>query len=408
MKAVAAKGSVFLFLLYILWYKEAYGDFSPALYGGAALIVITTLLYVDHKPLKAVMPPKGIIWSIGFGIYSLITGLVVASNRELLASSIETYMSLLLVCWCICIICNGENDIQWLLKCITIVCYACAVYTLLFGKPYWNGIYVTTMGPENNPNRLGILMVFGMFSVLYNKRTRVGELALTLVTVLLFFYVIILSGSRKALLSGGLLCLVWLISFVKDTQNLSNRKEKIIKYGLVVAVLAIGSIYFLKNYVNTASFERLQKLIAGGASSNRTEMYKEAVKFFKISKLFGVGFNQFRVLSSFKTYSHSTYAEVLADGGVFGCILYFYPIIKAGITLIKTLKISPSYQIGMLFALYAVEMFLGTGVIFMYGFEHLLIWSILYMTVEKEYLCKATDDRRGEKICQNFAPSSGF
>ncbi len=407
MKAIAAKTSIFLFLLYLLWYSEAYHHVSLFLYGGTLLVVITTLLYVNHRPLSCIVPPKGILVWTGFGIYSLLTGLVVATDWGLLVSSIVTYMAFILVCCCICIICRGENDIQWLLKCITMVCYICAVYTLFFGKPYNNGIYVTTMGSENNPNSLGILMVYGMFSILYNKRNKIGELVLDLSSVLLFFYVVILTGSRKSLVSGGLLCLVWLITFIRDTRNLTDRREKRLKYTLLLITLVIGGTYFVKYYVNTASFERLLILATDGSSYVRKEMYREAVEFFKTSKLFGIGFSQFRVHSVFRTYSHSTYAEVLAGGGIFGCIVFFYPVIQTGFALVKKLRKSLSYQSGMLLALFLVEMFLGTAVIFMYGFEQLMIWSILYMTVEKECLCKVADDSRGEKLCQKFAHSSG-
>ena len=44
MKSVAAKGSVLFFLLYRLWYKEAFSDILLVLYGGTALIVLTTLI----------------------------------------------------------------------------------------------------------------------------------------------------------------------------------------------------------------------------------------------------------------------------------------------------------------------------------------------------------------------------
>lgn len=390
MKAIAAKTSVFLFLLYLLWYREAYHHVSLLLYGGTLLVVSTTLVYVDHRPLSSIAPPKGIAIWMGFGAYSLIAGLVVAVNRELLVSSLVTYMAFMLVCWCICIICRGERDIQWLLKCITIVCYVCAIYTLFWGKPYYNGIYVTTMGPENNPNTLGILMIYGMFSVLFYKKNKGFGLIVMLAAVLLFFYVIVLTGSRKSLLGGGLLCVVWLISFVRDTYRLTNRKEKRLKYALLLAVLVIGVTYFVKYYANTASFERLQKLyVDGGASSVRMEMYGEAVDLFKTSILFGIGFNQFRVRSSFGTYSHSTYAEVLADGGIFGCVIFFYPIIQAGLALLKKLRKNPAYQIGMLMALLLVELLLATGTIYIYSFGHLLIWSILYMTVENDWSTNA-------------------
>lgn len=399
MKSVAAKGSVLLFLLYRLWYKEAFNDILLILYGGTALIVLTTLLYVDHKPLKALLPAKGILIGVYFGVYSLITGLVVATDRGLLVSSIITYMAFLLICVCISVICYGENSFQWLLKCIAIVSYVCAIHTLFFGKPFYNGIYVTTMGPNNNPNALGIMMVLGMFSVLYNQRKKLYELILPLASVFLFGYVIILTGSRKSLLCGGLLCFVWLINFVIDTHRSTNSKSKISKYVLLIAATTIGVMYFMKHYANTASFERLILLSKDGSSTARMEMYRESFEFFKSAKFFGIGFNQFRVLSSFKGYAHSTYAELLADAGIFGCVLYFYPIIKTGVLLIKQMWNKPSYQVGMLFALYVVEIILGAAVIYMYIPNQLVIWSILYMAAENTSLIDTVDHHKGEMIC---------
>lgn len=397
MKAFAAKTSVFLFLLYMYWYSVAYRDVQLFLYGITLLMVVTTAIYVDHRPLSSIVPPKGILFWVAFGIYSLLTGLVVASNRSLLVSSIVTYMAFLIVCWCICIICRGEKDIQWLLKCISIVCYVCAAYTLLFGES--NGKYIS-MGAENNPNSLGVLMVYGMFSVLYNKKRKVGELLWMLASMLLFFYVIILTGSRKSLLSGVLLCAVWLITLIRDTRKLTDRKEKTLKYALMIATLVVCVTYFTKEYVNTGSFQRMQVLFKDTSSSKRMGMYKEAIELFKTSKLFGIGFNQFRVRSSFGSYSHSTYAEVPASGGIFGCIVFFYPIIKTGIVLMKKLGKNPSYQLGMLFALLLVELLLATGMIFVYSFGHLLIWSILYMTTENALLVGAENPDRGESLCQ--------
>lgn len=398
MKAVASKASIFLFLLYSFWYRSAYRYVSLFLYGGAILVVITTAIYVNHRTMSCLIPPKGILFWVGFGVYSLLTGLVVATDRGLLVSSIVTYMAFMLVCWCICIVCQGENDIKWLLKCIAIVCHVCAIYTVFFGKQ--SGIYAITMGPDDNPNSLGVLMVYGLFSVLYNKKRKVGELLGMLASTMLFFYVIILSCSRKSLLSGALLCLVWLIAFVRDTHKHANRREKSMKYALLLITLAIGGIYFVKYYANTNSFERLQFLGSDGSTHLRLEMYKEGWEFFKSSKLFGIGYKQYMVHSSYGAYAHSTYAEVLACSGIFGCILFFYPIMKTGLAIVKKLRRNPSYQKGMLLSLFLVEMFLATGVIFMYSLDDLIIWSILYMTTENTSLIDMENHNRGEKLCR--------
>jgi hypothetical protein len=96
---------------------------------------------------------------------------------------------------------------------------------------------------------------------------------------------------------------------------------------------------------------------------------------------------------------------VLADGGIFGCIIYFYPVIQTGFALVRKNRKNMSYQVGMLLALFLVEIFLGTAIIFMYSFEHLIIWSFLYMTVEDSSLIDMKNHNRGEKVCQKSVHS---
>lgn len=384
MKFAAAKGSVFLFLLYLLWYTETKGHVSLFLYGGAALITITTLIYINGRTVSLLFPPKGILFGAGYGVYSLVTGIVVAANKGVLVSSLITYFAFLFVCYCIAIICLGERDVSWLLKIIAAVCVLCAIYTLFWGYRYKNEVYVTTMGPENNPNRLGALMVFGMFAVLYRNERSFGKLLVTCVLSVLFIYVIILSGSRKALISAIALGGFWFVTFLRDTWKKCERMEQVKRLSLAAIMLGIAVAYFTNTYLETASFERFLRLFAENGTSSRWAMYVEAAEMFKKSMLFGVGFDQYRILHFLQTYSHSTYAEVLACGGILGCLIYFSPIIWTGCLVYKRLKKEKSYSAGMLFALYTVEMFLGAVNIFMYTFMHIMVWTILYVLTENE------------------------
>ena len=72
--------------------------------------------------------------------------------------------------------------------------------------------------------------------------------------------------------------------------------------------------------------------------SLRLGFYKEAWDHFKTHPVFGIGYNQFRVYNAGGYYSHSTYAEILADGGVVGIILFFAPHIWCVLNLIKIAK----------------------------------------------------------------------
>ncbi len=382
MKAKLAKTSIFLFCLYLIWYREAFGHVSLFLYGGTALVVGTTLLYVNHRPLGCLIPPKGLICWAAFGVYSLITGLVVASSRSVLVSSIVTYMAFLFVCYCAAIICKIEKDIYWILNVLLAVCYVCAVYTIFFGQPFKNGVYVTTMGPENTPNGLGVMMLVGMFAVLYRNERKLGGILLTLVTLILFMYVVILTGSRKFFVGAIILILLWIVPFLKNAWRSYKKTRKSLRILLALAVIVIGISYFMNSYVNTASFQRMLTALTAEGTTVRNNMYKEAFELFKDSPLFGIGFNQFRVLSSYQTYSHSTYAEVLVCGGVFGCLLFFVPIVWTGYKIAKKTLREKTNEAYVMLALYLAELAVGTVSVYAHTFMHMLLWAIFFIWVE--------------------------
>ena len=69
-----------------------------------------------------------------------------------------------------------------------------------------------------------------------------------------------------------------------------------------------------------------------------------------------------------------------------GLFIYLFPIIAAGFSLLKKTFTHRSYIFGVLLALYCVEVFLGAVNIFIYDFEHILIWTILFMFADKRNL----------------------
>ena len=90
---------------------------------------------------------------------------------------------------------------KMILLSIIVICIFCAAFTILRGYDYYNGVMVVTMGPENNPNTLGALMVFGIALMMFRNKRRIMDLVVLLFFMLVFSYVIILTGSKKSLLS---------------------------------------------------------------------------------------------------------------------------------------------------------------------------------------------------------------
>ena len=384
MKRIAAQFCIFLFLLNLFWYSEAFESNPIFLYGGTLLVAISIAFYINGRRWSEISLPHGMQWWLVFGVYSTITGIVVATNRSVLCSSLVTYFAFLFVTACIVIVVKIEGSIHWILKQIVAITVLCALYTIFRGFDYYNGVIVRTMGPHNNPNTLGALMVFGSFSLFYLSKPQIKAMLYDVIFLMLFVYVVILTGSKKALLAAGILVCIWAWGLFKGMRQSERLFNRICAYCLLAICVGGVIYYFATYYINTASFLRMQTLTTSGSTNTRVGMYREAFDMFKSSPLFGVGYNQFRVLSHYGSYSHATYAELIADTGILGTFIFMYPIVFTGKKLVIGRFSSNRYYKSLLIALYAVEVFLGAMNIFFYEFNHLLMWTILFYEAENQ------------------------
>lgn len=377
---------VFFYLLYMFWYREAIENSMFFLYGGTGIVILATLYFVNKKSLKEFRLPNNLIWWGYYAVFSVFTG-VVAVNYQSVISSLITYCAFLLICMCVGIICIGNNEVDWVLKEIIIISIICAIYTIFNGYGYYNGIIVTTMGPNNNPNTLGVFMVFGIFAVLFLDKRSIIAFFISLVLCSLFMYVIILTASKKALLGAVLLLGMWLFVYIKNLV----REDKITKL-LVFLILFIGlTVAFaprvVEYYLGSGAYTRMQTLTTSGSSLERLSFYKEAWGMFKKSPLVGVGYKQFMYHSPSGYYSHSTYAEVLSCSGFIGILIFFKPVMNCLKSVYQSMRRKPNYKVAILLLIIIIELFLGSVNIFMYEFSHMLMWTIIYILADRKINC---------------------
>ncbi|MBD8591099.1 O-antigen ligase family protein, partial [Peribacillus simplex] len=153
----------------------------------------------------------------------------------------------------------------------------------------------------------------------------------------------------------------------KDVFKLID-KNLIIKKGLLILTLIIALYFSYSLLFDSGLFLRFQKLFEND-DPTRINMYKTAFKLFEENPIVGIGFNNYRAVSPFQTYSHSTYAEVLATTGILGTILYFIPFLSL---LVKTWFLSKAKDLiiaknaKIMWLLLLTLLFLGTGVIHFY------------------------------------------
>lgn len=378
-----SKYSLVFYLFYLLWYKEIVGDVFVVLYGGAILCTLLTFLILHKNTLKVLHIPDMLKWQYIFGIYCLVTGFLVAKDIGILVKSLITYFSFLTICCLICINSNRIRNCKWLFNVLIGISVISCLCIMIIPYDYYNGIIVKTLGEHNNPNTLAVVMFAGIFSVLTKYNGSLKRLFASVLLYIPFMYTIIQTGSKKGLLSGVLLFIIWL-HIIRKYEGECASKIKKITINILILFLVLGGIfYFLYYFMDTASYQRLELIFSSTSTLSRITYYDEALDFFSDSPIVGIGFGQFILNSRLGRYSHSTYAEVIACTGIIGTIIYFYPIIKCGKDLWLKSRHN-DYQSTMLMVLYCIELLLGTTNIFMYDPIHMILWTILFYYSQKD------------------------
>ena len=380
-----------IFLFYNMWYKYAYSERNIILYGTALAATACALydLFTSRSDIEEVFP-MGVLVNLLMCVYSIITGLFVAKNHDVLFSAVKTYAAFSLVCLVICYISHREGNIDWLLSILIAVNISSAIYVLFRGS-YYQG-YGNVLGPTQNPNDLGLAMNIGLFCLAYKARNNKGKRLLYYGLAVLFCYIIIDCGSRKCLIAAVLTLLAWFIPDAWQAWRKGNWMNRFILLCLVAIILFSIGYYYQRIYINTDIYNRMERLGSDdeGSSHFRKLFYQYALDYFQEHPIFGIGLQQFRVWNPYHAYAHSTYAEAIADWGFIGCSIYFFPVIWAGFELIKKTIAKTDNMTKTVLALFAMEIFLGVGQIWFYEFQHLLIWTIIYlflkMNPEKQWI----------------------
>lgn len=136
-----------------------------------------------------------------------------------------------------------------------------------------------------------------------------------------FFYQIVLSGSRTALIGYILGLFFWLVFSFRPGVYL---KSMIIT---VILSLIIGGYIYQTYLADSPVIKRFytvkDEAESGGSAGTRIKLIEDAAEAFSANPFIGIGLDNFRLFTSAKTYAHSNYMELLADTGVIGFIIFF-------------------------------------------------------------------------------------
>jgi O-antigen ligase len=150
-------------------------------------------------------------------------------------------------------------------------------------------------------------------------------LSVRLVSLIVTFYGIYVSGSRKGVILGGALLM---IVAKRLTDNLSRFKQ-IAVFGTVLTISAayyqyLGDVFDRLND-NVLAINRFSRIFSGWESSfsERKWLIEKGYQIWERSPLFGEGLGQFASISGFGAYSHNNYIEILVSGGIIAFLLYY-------------------------------------------------------------------------------------
>lgn len=178
-------------------------------------------------------------------------------------------------------------------------------------------------GILGNPNVMAIHLTTAAFILLAAEKNKKWFAIAALIFV---FWATIFSGSIKMLLFWGLFLFYAAVRLHLWSSSSYFRKTLLIAgyFFLCSVPLVVGSMLWQQIEELTVT-KRFADLLAGENTSGTTRlaMIEDALAIWVQHPYFGTGIDQFRVVGIYGTYSHNNYAEMLADFGLVGTLLFY-------------------------------------------------------------------------------------
>lgn len=382
-----------LLVLYNSYFQVVFFQIPNMLFilGCLTVLFLLILMYKKSTPISDGFSVETVLW-ITFAASSLFIGYFIAIDQGYLIASVMTLAQNLILIIAICYISKYDGNINFIMKLFIFLAILCAITTIFWGAGYRGGNQIS-LTVATNPNSLGILLTIGIFCLLSQLDvTKMMNIVFVSAGTLICLYTIILTASRKSLLAASFLLVYWLLfSYSGALKKITITRR--MGTTIIIVFAAISFLYYITPVFNdSVMLHRLTNLFEQG-DATRTGMYSEAYEFFLSSPLFGIGYNNYRLLSVYGGYSHSTYAEALANTGFLGVILYFSAYITIAVKTIriiinKHLDHHIRIQARNILGIFLVMIFLGTGVIHFYGINSSIVFAMIISFNKLHYKTK--------------------
>lgn len=286
--------------------------------------------YLAYSIRARVLPNLEMIIFITWVAWAL-TGAFVAESGYLFWSQWATIFQI----WVLLVIISGLTFAQRLLS-FNLVWFLVAAFLLggysfvtgEFRRAATEGTVERVAGLAMNANQFGWIMLLATVAMAYfwMLPTRARALKYTVLSLGMAAAGVatVLSGSRKALIGLAVFYVLWLwFCYRRDALR------RPVVMAMALGVLAVGALLMAQFAREMPVAQRFQETWdaftgkrVGGGGMNRLDLYGIAWRLFLKSPVVGVGMDNFRLYSG-GAVAHSEYAEIAADTGLVGFVLYF-------------------------------------------------------------------------------------
>ena len=258
---------------------------------------------------------------------------------------------------------------------------------------YFNYEYILIAGKEgqrlygtfDQPNELAtilIVIIWATLCIFFALKSKWRYLLL--INFALSFYMVLLTGSRKGFFALILLPFLVFYFHGRIVLRKMSRFNKFFCYSLFLfTIFAV-----ICGIAISPQHKRIKKMVvrlnSNSTTWGRPLHYRSTYRMFMESPVFGKGFNQFRHIAhkygspAKKTYSHSTFLELLANTGIVGLFLYLGAVfyIFYGITKSLNLNLSDRDLVVLRFGQILIILMLFCN-LFAGMYAHTVFWPLL-------------------------------
>ena len=226
----------------------------------------------------------------------------------------------------------------------------------------------------------GVIYALGAISAggkITKKLISIGELAV-------YFYLVLISGSRGGLLAIMAGVIAYLLSF-------GNKKRRHIVRKLVLLAVVFAGIVLMLDYLpETLRLRFTMENVSENGASGRMTLWKQAFdRFLKanvLRQLFGFGTASVRWCFLHFGYAvsnvvHNMFLETLVELGIVGAVLYtaaIFSFIKAAF------QFEDKFAFGVIFSMLILS--LSTSIYTFKPYFNIMLFIIIMLNMQKEHL----------------------